>query len=193
MRIKKVIKILFSVILLIIIILIPFSALIYLYPVEIDLTSIATHIIDGDTFDINTGDRIRLADIDAPERGYAGYDEATNFLNLLIYQKKVYLDIDDVYMYDTYGRRLVCMVYIDYNSTHLLNVNMALLVGGFTDISNYPNEFNPINWNLYELKLLAFLISPKIIGFIVVFILIELLIVSAFVRFLRKIRKFLPF
>lgn len=116
--------------------------------VEIDKTTVASWVIDGDTFDTTSGDRIRLADVDAPEKGESGYYDAKNYLIGLVYDKTVYLDIDDVYMTDKYGRQ-VCVVYISYNSTHFKNVNKALLVKGYAVIWNFNNEFNPYTWTLY--------------------------------------------
>ena len=127
--------------------------LISMFSIEIDATSIVTHIVDGDTFDISSGDRIRLADVDTQEQGEYGFYEASEFLSLLIFNRKVYLDIDDIHIYDTYGSRLVCLVYVDYNSTHFLNVNKALLVGDFAHISDYDNEFSPYGWTLLVSKL----------------------------------------
>jgi len=185
----KVLKGAFFFIILILISWNSFSLLVSIYSLEIDKTSIATYIVDGDTFDIATGERIRLADVDTPERGKAGYFEASMFINNLIYNKKVYLDIDDIYVYDTYGTRLVCLVYVDYNSTHYLNVNEALLVGNFAYLSNYDNEFNPFMWTLFIPKLsvnglLRLLLISFIIGLIATFVLNLIL---------RKIRKLLPF
>ena len=144
--------------------------LISVFSIEIDATSIATYIVDGDTFDISSGDRIRLADVDTPERGEAGFDEASNFLRSRIYNRRVYLDIDDIYIYDTYGSRLVCLVYVDYNSTHFLNVNKALLVRDYAHISDYDNEFSPYEWTLFVPKpgtdmKLKFLGISTLIGF----------------------------
>lgn len=126
-----------------------YMTLITAYSVEFDEVTYASHIQDGDTFQTSAGDWIRLADIDTPERGYSGYDDATIVLSKLIYNKKVYLDIDDLYRYDTYGSRLVCVVYVNYNSTHYLNVNEALLVSNRARIDDYPNEFSPYEWSLF--------------------------------------------
>jgi hypothetical protein len=117
---------------------------------EVDKTSIVTRIIDGDTFDISTGERIRLADVDAPEYYESGYSQAKNYLESLINGKTVYLDIDDIYTYDYSGtgNRLVCVAYVDYDSTHLMNVNKALQDEGYAEISNYYNEFSPYSWTL---------------------------------------------
>jgi len=116
---------------------------------ETDKTTTVSRFIDGDTFDAASGDRIRLADINAPERGESGYEEAKDLLVSLLDNKTVYLDIDDLSRVDRYGR-LVCVVYVDYNSTHLLNVNKALLVRGVAEIWDHDNnEFNPYMWALY--------------------------------------------
>ena len=81
-----------------------------------------------------------MADVDAPEKGESGYYDARDFLISLVYNKRVYLDIDDIYGTDKYGR-VVCVVYVEYNSTHFKNVNKALLVGGYAVIKNFHNEF----------------------------------------------------
>ena len=115
-----------------------------------------TNVIDGDTFDVIVGysgyDRVRLADIDAPEVGEPGYLEAKNLLFSLVYGNGVILDIDDIHITDTGGTRLVCVVYVLFNSTHYLNVNKALLVEEVAVIDDHDNEFNPYTWNLYVLK-----------------------------------------
>lgn len=49
-------------------------------------------------------DTIRLADIDASELGQPLSIEARNFLSDIVYQKMVYLDIDDVYIFDYSAR-----------------------------------------------------------------------------------------
>jgi len=116
--------------------------------VEIDATTVVSKVIDGDTFDTTSEGRIRLADVDTPEKGESGYYEAKNFLTSLLYNKQVYLDIDDVYETDKYGR-LVCVVYVSHNTTHFKNINKALLVEGYAVIWNFNNEFNPSTWTLY--------------------------------------------
>jgi len=118
---------------------------------EVDKTSTVTRVIDGDTFDISSGERIRLADVDAPETYETGYSQAKSYLTSLIGGRTVYLDIYDIYRTDKYGR-LVCVVFIDYNSSHMMNVNKVLLVGGYAVISNYDNEFSPHSWSLFLLK-----------------------------------------
>jgi hypothetical protein len=72
----------------------------------------------------------------------------------LVLAKTVYLDIDDIYTYDYSGTgdRLVCVVYVDYNSTHYENVNKALLTAGLAEIKEYYNEFNSDTWAIYVPK-----------------------------------------
>ena len=58
---------------------------------EINLTIQVSSVVDGDTFRI-PNDRIRLADIDAPEINEEGYQKkATDLLTNLINCKTVYL------------------------------------------------------------------------------------------------------
>jgi hypothetical protein len=128
--------------------------LIRVFRIEAELVSTANYIVDGDTFDILDGHRIRLADIDCPEYGMSGYEEASRYLSSKLYGKLVYLDIDDVYRYDNEGsgERLVCVVYTEHNASHLLNVNKALLENGHAVIDDYPNSFTPSDWRLYTPK-----------------------------------------
>ena len=115
----------------------------------IDQTAQVTSVTDGDTFRI-PNDRVRLADINAPENGTEpGYSIAKYALGNLVGGQTVYIDTDQQSGRDQYGR-LVAIVYVRYNSTHYVNVNEALLLQGVaveTDYSN--NEFNPSTWILY--------------------------------------------
>jgi endonuclease YncB( thermonuclease family) len=125
---------------------------------EIDAAAIAVSVHDGDTFnldrDINSSNTVRLADINASELGQPLSYEARDFLKGLVLSKTVYLDIDDIYVYDYSGTgdRLVCVVYVEYNSTHYENVNKALLVAGLAEKKDYVNEFDPNMWTLYVSK-----------------------------------------
>lgn len=126
--------------------------------VKIDFSGVVDFVIDGDTFDVTLGNgtsfRVRMADVNAVELNQVGYDEAREYLKSLIYEKTVYLDVDDLYTYENHGsgNRLVCVTYLDFNSTHLMNVNEALSVAGHAKLRNYDNEFNPYNWDFYVLK-----------------------------------------
>ena len=97
-----------------------------------------------------------MADIDAPEsdENCDAYQASKYYLLDLIHGKTVYLDIDNKYTYDDYGNgeRFVCITYLDYNSTHYLNVNKAMTIANYAITKNYDNEFNPSSWTLFVLK-----------------------------------------
>jgi len=121
-----------------------------------------SRVIDGDTADIyivtiykakyvsmnGTTIRVRFADINAPELGTLEGERAKKALSLLLSGKYVYLDIDDLFVHDRYGR-VVAVVYLPVNSTHALNVNLWLALNGYASIADYQNEFNPSYWTLY--------------------------------------------
>ncbi len=68
-------------------------------------TYLVTKVIDGDTIDIDTGERVRLICIDTPEYYDEGYEEAKEYLEDLILNKKVKLE-KDISETDKYGRIL---------------------------------------------------------------------------------------
>jgi micrococcal nuclease len=123
-----------------------------------------THVVDGDTFDLQVehGDsrvapdeiiRIRLADVDAPEtRGpnacQAGRD-ATAYARPWLLNNKVFLDLDNKTGKDEFGR-WVAIVYLT-NSDGSLNLsrnfNRMLVDSGHAIIKDFKNnEFDPANW-----------------------------------------------
>ena len=149
------------------------------------MTTVVNWVIDGDTFNVTAGERIRLADIDAPELGEPGYTAAKNLLISLAYNETVYLDIDDISRTDPYGR-LVCVAFVDYNSTHVKNINKALLTEGVVIIQNYTNnEFNPSAWTLYVLRTV---IVPEFSNIMILTILLPTL-TFLMILFKRKLGK----
>jgi len=60
-------------------------------------------VIDGDTFVIKTGDRVRLIGLDAPEVGSCGSDKATKRLSDMVLNKVIKIDRETR---DSWGRRL---------------------------------------------------------------------------------------
>ena len=115
---------------------------------EVDTTDSVTRVVDGDTFDTVANGRVRLADVDAPESDEPGFDEASDALEGMIGNREVYLDIDD--KGSTSFGRLICVVYVRYNSTHVLNVNKAMVDRGRAVVDDFTNnEFNPSTWTTY--------------------------------------------
>src|SRR3972149_629842 len=110
---------------------------------EVDATDSVARVVDGDTFDTYANGRVRLADVDAPESYEPGFDGATDALEGMIGGRMVFLDIDDISRTDRFGR-LVCVVYVRYNSSHVSNVNKALVDQGWALVSDFTNnEFKP--------------------------------------------------
>jgi replication factor A1 len=153
--------------------------------VEFDETTTCTRIIDGDTFVTLIG-TIRLADVDCPERDESGYVQAKNALSSLIYDKEVYLDIDDIYRtdYRGTGSRLVCVVYVQTSSTQYLNVNKYLVENSFAIVKNYDNEFSPNSWNLYYVQTVFNITS------LIPFLIIGVVGILGIVMYLRRTRSF---
>jgi micrococcal nuclease len=89
--------------------------------------AIVTKVIDGDTVEIQDGQRARLLGINTPEKGQPYYQEATDRLKELVLKKKVFLEMDksDKDKYD----RLLRHIYVDNE-----NVGLVLLREGYANI-----------------------------------------------------------
>ncbi len=74
-------------------------------PEEINNLYKVTRVIDGDTIELSTGERVRLICIDTPEKSEEGYSEATDYLESLILNKNIEL-IKDISETDRYDRLL---------------------------------------------------------------------------------------
>ena len=70
-------------------------------------------VIDGDTFETNSGQRVRLAGVDAPEKGKRGSVKATEKLKSLIVKKDIIVDPIGI----SYGR-IVADVEVDGKSVN---------------------------------------------------------------------------
>ena len=103
---------------------------------------IVTRIVDGDTIVVEGGDRIRLLDIDTPEKGQTCYKEAKDRLTELIDGKQVELKSGKEDK-DTYDRLLR---YVFYNGT---NINMLMVREGWANLYFY-NKDTPYYSQLIE-------------------------------------------
>lgn len=92
-----------------------------------------SRVIDGDTFVIASGQRVRLIGIDTPEVNQPYYFEAKQKLANLVANKEVELE-KDVSETDKYGR-LLCYVYID-----AIFVNAELVKQGYARVFTYPPD-----------------------------------------------------
>lgn len=105
---------------------------------------LVTNVVDGDTLDIETGERIRLSGINTPEKGEECYQQAKNMLTQLTLNKYVYLerDIDDR---GKYGRKLR-YVYINDSMVNAILVSQgyALVYDKYKDSTKYYSELKEI-------------------------------------------------
>jgi Staphylococcal nuclease homologue len=100
-----------------------------------------THVVDGDTFDIN-GIRVRLTLVDTPERGQPGFKEAKEFVNTNCLGKKGELDVDEGQRRgDRYGRE-IGVVYCDGLNINqkLMDNHLAKILTEYCDVSGFSQE-----------------------------------------------------
>ncbi len=93
-----------------------------------------TYVVDGDTLDIDTGERVRLICIDTPERGEYYYSEAKDYLKSLTLNKEVKLE-KDISETDRYGR-LLRYIYLEDGSF----VNELLVENGYAKAYPYSPD-----------------------------------------------------
>ena len=101
-------------------------------------------IIDGDTFVLDGGERVRIIGVDAPEVGEPYADRATAFLAALIEDRPIYLEFD-VGERDVFGR-LLAYVYVEApdgawvaaDGRRFMQASHALAAAGLADIMTVP-------------------------------------------------------
>ena len=105
---------------------------------------IVSKVIDGDTVELNTGQRLRYIGIDTPEINFGKDPEcfaiqAKEFNKKLVENKKI--DIEkDVSEKDKFGR-LLRYVYVENDSTtSAIFVNEYLVRQGYAIVSTYPPD-----------------------------------------------------
>ncbi len=111
----------------------------WLYAQEIHTV---TRVIDGDTFEIDNGEIIRLIGVDTPETGNAKEPEeyygkeAFEFMRKKMVGKSVRLEFDNEKK-DKYGRTLayVWLATFEYNE---VLINEVLIISGLGHISFFP-------------------------------------------------------
>lgn len=99
----------------------------------------AVRIIDGDTFELASGDIVRLICVDAPEIGKTGADEAAEFLSSLILNQELRLE-NDTDNTDAYGR-LLRYVYVNSSEGDSeIFVNKEIVQQGYGSLFIYGND-----------------------------------------------------
>ena len=86
-------------------------------------------IIDGDTFEIENGDKVRMIGIDAPELEDEGGIESKNYLKLLIENKYVSLIKDEKNKNKDFFGRLLRYVYLNGS-----DINLKMIEDGYANV-----------------------------------------------------------
>ena len=122
-----------------------------IFPLLLDDNGVVTFVKDGITVQLKDGRSLKLADLDLPELNHENYGKAKDYLMETILGKKVFFDIDAVHLYDNEGEgeNLACIVYSEFNLTHLINVNKFLIDSDYAIEHNYYNEFCHCSWRAF--------------------------------------------
>jgi micrococcal nuclease len=96
-------------------------------------TTEVVRVVDGDTFVITSGEKVRLIGVDTPETSEPYYEEATDYLSAQVLGKEVLLE-GDTSETDKYGR-LLRYVWADG-----LLVNERLVREGFAEAKAYEPD-----------------------------------------------------
>lgn len=88
-------------------------------------------VIDGDTLELESKQRIRLITIDAPELGFCGSEEAKNYLEKLVLGKRIKIKgtINEG------GGRLLATVYVDN-----MVINEEIVRAGWAEYTSQDSE-----------------------------------------------------
>ena len=105
-------------------------------PSEISYPAIATvsRVVDGDTFELDTGQATRLYGISCPDYNEPFYEEATDFTTELIENETVALEYESGYESDKFDRLLV------YAIVDGQNLNIELARNGLAEVVIYEKR-----------------------------------------------------
>jgi len=117
--------------------LIGLTIIIYTLPKLEVLDDTVIRVIDGDTFELATNDKVRLICVDTPELGDVGSYEAKDFLEFLILNKEVRLE-KDISETDKYGR-LLRYVYVNESSGEIF-VNKEIVKECYGEVFRYGED-----------------------------------------------------
>lgn len=93
-----------------------------------------TRVVDGDTIELSSGQTMRLYAISCPEYGKPFYDEAKEFTEDQVLDKKVSLEYEEKYRSDKFGRILGYVIFDD------VNLNIELVRQGFCQAVIYEKR-----------------------------------------------------
>lgn len=102
-------------------------------------------IIDGDTIELDSGEKVRFLGIDTPERGQCGYQEAKKNLQRLILDERVIL-VSDGQTTDKYGR-LLRYVELGHRDIGLEQIKEGWAVARYDSNDGYPKHSRQTNYH----------------------------------------------
>lgn len=102
-----------------------------------------TRVIDGDTIEMEDGQKVRLLGIDTPERGCPGFQEAKKNMQDLVLGKRIILVSDGKQDRDRYGRELR---YVDLGAK---DIGYEQIKDGFADARYDSRTKNAAGKSLY--------------------------------------------
>lgn len=105
-----------------------------------------SRVIDGDTFELESGEIVRLICVDTPEENQKDHDEAKDFLEVLILNQDVRLE-KDTNDKDEYGR-LLRYVYVNISindSEKEIFVNKEIVKRKLGSLFPYGNDTRKCN------------------------------------------------
>lgn len=94
-------------------------------------TENAFYVIDGDTLELSTGEKIRLICVNTPEENQEGYEEAKNFLSSTLLEKEISIKREGI---DKYNRTLAWII-MDND----ILLNKEIIDEGFGTLFEYNN------------------------------------------------------
>ena len=104
--------------------------------ISYDASGKCVEVIDGNTIQVYGVGRVQLSQVNTPNQGETGFEDAKKFTEKECLGKTVYLDIDNKTPQDKYGRTLA-IVYTDS-----IDINKALIDNNLGEISYFPpSEF----------------------------------------------------
>lgn len=112
-------------------------------PLQIESAQV-TRVVDGDTIELSTGQKLRYIGIDTPEtvhpkKGAECFGAAASAENKRLVENQTIYLVKDVSETDRYGR-LLRYVYLSPEASASGMVNALLVQGGFATVSSYPPD-----------------------------------------------------
>jgi endonuclease YncB( thermonuclease family) len=119
---------------------------------EVYLISKVVKVIDGDTIDLASGERIRMSIVNTPERGQEGYQDAKGWTAYRCLDKEATIDLDAGQLAGSYNRAIGAVYcgnigdsiedkhFINYE---LIDLGLGVVMTNFCKVSEFAKELCP--------------------------------------------------